>query len=69
MRAISPRTSWSFFSGIVTRTPSGVISKWAPTHRTAGPADVLCQASGYPTIVAQRSAMPHSCARSLRVPP
>eukprot|EP00969_Alexandrium_andersonii_P345184 15258614-Alexandrium_andersonii.AAC.1 len=54
---------------MVTWTPSGVISKLAPTKTTEGPADVLCHASGYPTSVAQRSAMPHSCARSLRVPP
>eukprot|EP00969_Alexandrium_andersonii_P083109 3666890-Alexandrium_andersonii.AAC.1 len=67
--ATSRKTSWSFFSGVATRTPSGQISNVAPIQTTTDPEVVLRRARGYSTSVAQRSAAAHSLARSLSLPP
>eukprot|EP00969_Alexandrium_andersonii_P289968 12817082-Alexandrium_andersonii.AAC.1 len=48
MSATPLRISWSFFSGIATRTPSEHISKHAPIHATEDPEVVLRHARGYP---------------------
>eukprot|EP00969_Alexandrium_andersonii_P358037 15450140-Alexandrium_andersonii.AAC.1 len=63
------RISWSFFSGIVTRTPSEHISKHAPIHTTEGPEVALRRARGYPAKVAQRRAIAHSLALAQTLPP